>query len=346
MPAVDTSVLRGVLIPGRNEKSVAGAVNVTLSADEARNERQVFTGALTGSISVIFPLVAENAGKTWTIVNQTTGAFKLSVTGHDGSGGLEIPQGSAVSVTWSGTQFMANERALTRRRHIVVDPSHTPAATENDGTVASGATGAVNVMTLDGVGFEYHIKGAGQTLLIPTIAAGGLLASLDLTNDEGVEYTHGITARSKAAFVVGTDAPFFFKVKFTLADVSGTDDCAIGFRTAEAYQANLDDYNNLAALNVIAGDIFIETIDDNAATTSTDTTNNWADGETHELGVYVSAAGVVTYKIDGAAPLVVAAHTIDNGDVVVPSFFFLHAATTPGAMHIVSWQCGFQADEV
>lgn len=342
---VDTSVLRGPLIADRNVQSVAGGVNVALTSDQAKKQRQVFTGALTASISVIFPITEVNEGKTWTVNNATTGAFKLLVAGPSG-GGLEIPQGSVVSVTWNGTQFMTTERGESRRKHIVVDPSHTPVATENDGTAASGTTGATNVMMLDGVGFEYHIKGAGQTLLIPTIAAAGLLASLDLTDDEGVEYSHGITARSKAAFTIGTDAPFFFKVKFTLADVSGTDDCAIGFRKAAAYAANIDDYTDMAVLNVILGDIFIETIDDNAATTSTDTTNNWADTETHELAVYVSAAGVVTYKIDGAAPTTVAAHTIDNGDVVVPFFFFLHAATTPGAMHIVSWQCGYQADEI
>lgn len=346
---VDTGITRGLPLAGRTSKSVAGSANVTLSSDEIKFERIRLTGALTGSITVTFPIGAEAEGKTWSINNATTGAFKLRIAGvvsGASAGSLEIPQGTVLEVTWDGTQFMTKERALSRRRYTLVDPSHTPVCTENDGTAASGATGATNVMLLDGVGFEYHIKGAGQTLLIPTIAAGGLLASLDLTDDEGVEYTQGITARSKQAFVIGTDPAFFVKVKFTLADVSGTDDCAVGFRTAEAYQANLDDYNNMAALNVILGDITIETIDDNAATTSTDTTNNWADTETHELAVYVSAAGVVTYKIDGVAPTTVAAFTIDNGDTVVPFFYFLHATTTPGAMHIVSWQCGFQADEV
>ena len=49
-------------------------------------------------------------------------------------------------------------------------------------------------------------------------------------------------------------------MKFAIADVSDTDDCAFGFRKVEAYQANIDDYDEMAALNVISGDIKIETI--------------------------------------------------------------------------------------
>jgi hypothetical protein len=58
--------------------------------------------------------------------------------------------------------------------------------------------------------------------------------------------------------------------------------------------------------------------------------------------VYVSAAGVVTYKIDDAAPTATAAFTFDSGDVVVPFFHLLHDATTPGAVYLQSWECGLQ----
>lgn len=340
---VDTSIVRGGPLAGRTTKNVAGAANVTLTGDDIRNERILCTGALTGSISVIFPLGAESEGKSWHVSNRTTGAFKLGIVGPSGTA-LDIPQGAALEVMWDGSAFGLAGRDV-RRRYILVDPSHTPVATENDGTAASGTGGATNVMILDGVGFEYFILGT-QTLLIPTIAAGGLLASLDLTDNDGVIYSNGITSRSKMAFTIGTDQAFFCKVKFTLNDVSGTDDCAVGFVKTQAYAANFDDYTDAAVLNVILGDIFIETILNNAATTSTDTTNNWADTETHELAVYVSAAGVVTYKIDGAAPVTVAAFTFDGTDVVVPIFYFLQATTSPTTMHILSWQCGFQAEEV
>jgi hypothetical protein len=210
------------------------------------------------------------------------------------------------------------------------------------GGVPTGATGTTNVLALEDNIFEYFVLGAGQTLLAPTVAADGLLASLDLTNNEGVEYSQGITARSRSAFTVGTDA-FYLKVGLKVADVSGSDICAVGFRKSDqAYQATFADYTDKATLNKIAGDIKIETALNNAGDTTTDTTDDWADGEAHVLEVYVSAAGVVTYKIDGAAPTATAAFTFDSGDVVVPFFHLLHDATTPGAVYLQSWECGLQ----
>ena len=81
-------------------------------------------------------------------------------------------------------------------------------------------------------------------------------------------------------------------------------------------------------------------------TTTTDTTDNWADGETKTLEVYVAKSGAVTYKVDGATPTTVAAFSFDSGEVVVPFFYFLHAQTTPGAMHLLSRECGLQHEDV
>jgi hypothetical protein len=124
---------------------------------------------------------------------------------------------------------------------------------------------------------------------------------MDQTDNDGVEITNGITARSRAAVAVGTSPAVYAKAKLKIGDVSGTDDLAFGFRKAEAYQANVDDYDEMACLNVISGNVVEETILNNAATSSTDTTLDWADGGEHTLEVYVSAAGVVTFKVDGTA---------------------------------------------
>lgn len=202
----------------------------------------------------------------------------------------------------------------------------------------TGVAGDVNILRTVQNAFEYHIKGT-QTLLIPAWGANGLDVGLDQTNNDGVELSQGITARSRAAFIAGTDA-FYLKVQFSIEDVSGTDDCAVGFRKAAAYTANFDDYTDAAVLNVISGNITIETILNNAATTSTDTTNDWADTETHTLEIYVDKARKVTYKIDGVAPTVVAAFTIDDGDVMVPFFFLLNDTDLVGAVNIKSWECG------
>ena len=214
-----------------------------------------------------------------------------------------------------------------------------PVTSAVGGGAASGT--AANVMSFNGVNFEYEGKGT-QTITAPSLAAGGLDIGMDQTDDDGVEITRGITARSPEAFVIGTSPAFYAKAELTIPDVSGTDDLAFGFRKAEAYQGNLDDYDEMACLNVISGDIKIETILNNGATTTTDTTDNWADTNKKTLEVYVSAAGVVTYKINGVAPTVTAAFTFDTNEVVIPFLFFLNSTDLAGSVLLSSWEVGYQ----
>ena len=213
----------------------------------------------------------------------------------------------------------------------------------NAGGATSGTDTHVNLMTTGANIFEYSLIGT-QTIVAPVLAADGLLCSLDLTAAEGVEYTQGVTARSKSAFKIGTDGAFYLKIGLKVADVSGCAECAVGFRNAAAYAAAIDDYSDMAVLNLQGGDIKIETILNNATTTTTDTTDDWADTEEHTLEVYVSATGVVTYKIDGVAPKTVpaAAFTFDTTDTVVPFLHIKHDTTAPGAIHLQLWECGLQ----
>lgn len=225
------------------------------------------------------------------------------------------------------------------RKHTYETFDHDPVCCSKGGGAATGSTGDENVMLCGRNLFEYHILGT-QTILAPSLTTTGLDIGMDQTDNDGVEISQGILSKNKHAYVVGTDGPFFLRVKFKIADVSGTDDCAIGFRKAEAYQANLDDYDEMAVLNVISGNINIETILNNAATTTTDTTDNWADNETHELKVKVDKDGAVTYELDGAAPATVAAFSFDADEVVIPFFYFLHASDVAGAVEITEWECG------
>lgn len=207
----------------------------------------------------------------------------------------------------------------------------------------TGATGDENMLMLNYSTWEYHILGT-QDILAPTMGTGGLNIAMDQTNDDGVELCLGINAANRGVFVVGTAPAFFARMRFTIGDVSGTDDCAFGFRKVEAYQANLDDYEEMACLNVISGDIKIETILNDGSTTTTDTTDNWADAAEHELEVRVSAAGVVSYKIDGRDPTTTAttAFTFDDDEVVVPFFYFLNAANLVDTLVLKEFECGLQ----
>ena len=216
-----------------------------------------------------------------------------------------------------------------------------PVVIKTTGAVADGTAGDVQVMMCSRNLFELRYLGAGQTILAPSIVAAGLDVSLDGADNDGAEITMGITSRSKAAFTVGTDGAFYAKLKFTITDVSDTDDCLFGFRKAEAYQDAVDDYDELAAFNVISGDIYTATILNNAATTDTDTTDNWADGAQKTLEVRVSSAGVVTFLIDGAPPTVTQAFTLDDAEVVVPFFHFLHAAASSAGIVLDEFECGY-----
>lgn len=207
------------------------------------------------------------------------------------------------------------------------------------GGAASGTAQTANAMLFPGNAFEYAALGT-QTITAPSLLTGGLNIGMDQTNNDGVEITQGILSRSKHAYTIDTDSTFYLRVKFSIEDVSGTDDCAIGFRKLQAYQANIDDYTDMAVLNVISGDIKIETILNNAATVTTDTTQNWADGETHTLEVRVDETGAVTYLIDGAAPTVTAAFTFDTTDVVVPFIYFLNDTDLAGQVNLIEYECG------
>lgn len=236
--------------------------------------------------------------------------------------------------------------AINRRywdeKYVYENFQQNGATSKVGGGAAGGTAGNNNVLILPTTAFEYSILGT-QTITAPVITASGLdMGSMDQTANDGLELNHGILSSQIPSFIIGTDAAFFLRARFSIADVSGTDDCAIGFRKVEANQANIDDYADMAVLNVISGNITIETIKGGAATVSTDTTDNWADTETHELRVLVDATGVVTYLIDGDAPTVTAAYTFTNALNVMPFFYFLEDTDIAGAVPLMIWECGYQ----
>ena len=201
-----------------------------------------------------------------------------------------------------------------------------------------GTTGTTNTMNLPFSSFEYHVKGT-QTILAPVFSAGGLDIAMDQTANDGVEITNGISLTQRAKFTVGTDK-FFFETTLTPADVSGSDDLAAGFRTAEAYQAAIDDYNNMAVLNVIAGSIFTETILNNAATVSTDTNVDTADTVAVTLRVEVREDGLVRYFVNGTNVTPASTFKFDSGDVVVPFVFFLQDTDLMDTLLLSNWETG------
>lgn len=206
----------------------------------------------------------------------------------------------------------------------------------------SGTADTANIARFEENSFEYVAKGTQTIIGLGSLSTTGCSVAGDQTDNDGreVAFAGGITSRAPRAYTVGR--AFFARLKFSIAVVAGTDDCAFGFRKAEAYQTNLDDYDEMAVLNVISGDIKIETILNAGATSTIDTTENWADTESHELRVDVAANGAVTFAVDGAAPSTTAAFTFDAGEVVIPFMFFLQAnASQTGAMNLIEFESSY-----
>ena len=226
--------------------------------------------------------------------------------------------------------------------NIVIDFVGQPVVTQEDGTTASGTDTEINVMMVDGGHIMEFINIATATIIVPNSTATGLDIARDQTENDAIELGFGILAGGPGCFTVGTDPAFFLRLKFSSADVTGHDECFVGFRKAEAYQTTLDALDEMAGLNNISGDINIETIINGATNVTTDTTDNWADGETHTFQINVSAAGVVTYLIDGVAPTVTAAFTFDDAEDVVPMIFLRHDADLADTLILEELEIGFQ----
>lgn len=252
-------------------------------------------------------------------------------------------------------KYLFTSQPHTANYSLAADPE-VPSATAGRGA-PTGAAGDVNVVNFFGgsnsLHCTQHIKGT-QTILnglyrVFTNAKAGFDIIQDVAvADDGVEYDFGGSypgdtsgGRSQFAFTVGTDADFFAKLKFRIEDVSGTDDCAFGFRKLELGRGNLDDIDEMAALNVISGDVKVETILNNAATVTTDSLFNWADLGTHTLEVrvvgrraryYINGTELgnsVTVDGDGTAitpqaTVTAPSFSFDSGEVVIPFFFHLH----------------------
>lgn len=347
---VDTSVLRGPLHAGSFSKDVAGAAgDVSLQSDEARWQTLILTGALTGARTVTLPVTSDNVGKRWTISNETTGLFSLTVR-QPGGTGVPIPQGVRMPIELTANGFRdANSSVGQTRigsRAIREQFMFDPVSVGRLGVGAAvGTTGSRNLMRFPGTMFEYHIKGT-QTILSPVLTAVGLDIGMDQTAADGIEMTHGITARNPVAFTVGTDAAFYVAATIKVEDASGANPLVIGFRKAEAYQATVAAYADYAAIGIIGtanpNTIFLTTEAAGGGNTDTDTTMTWADGATKQLKVKVSSAGVVTYEVNNAAPTAVAAFSFTAADVVVPFLFFLNAADVAGLVEITNWEVGLQ----
>jgi len=324
---------------------------IGIGNDAVAQNINVGTGAAARVITI-----GNGTGATSVVVDSGTGAasFAANATAHTTTVGsttgasATVIQSGTGKITLTGTvKELTADFATVSGTDITFSQSPIMQSALNTGVAPTGATGDVNLMYFqDGETMEEFIIGGGQTIIAPRMDASGLLVSLDLTATEGAEYNWGALSNAKHAFTVGTTADYQFTASIKVADVTGAEPMLMGFRKVEANNGTYTAYTDYAAIGlnnaVNPGTIIIEDRLNSGAAVQTNTTDAWADGETHILRMNVSQAGVVTYTIDGVAPTATHAFTFDNGDVIMPFFHFVHGAAAPGAIHWVSMTCGHQ----
>lgn len=204
----------------------------------------------------------------------------------------------------------------------------------------TGATGDSNLYTLFGLNtlsLLSHVKGAGQTLVLPTEDAtnGWLLLGLDAAVSEGVEYLVGGKESIHNPFAMTIPAGQgsgpgnkFIRLKFQTDDVANLAECAVGFRN-DAFEANLDDYTDLACLNIqydtTAAFIRHETILNNGTTAVTETGLELADDT--DVVLEVRMFGNSPRFFVNGNEVVRTSMVFDEDDVIYPFIFWLQNAT-------------------
>jgi hypothetical protein len=207
---------------------------------------------------------------------------------------------------------------------------------------SEAAAALVVPMIVDNVPFVRYlsvVESTGTAVYAhPYVSTDGLEIVLDANVTDGVtacELGHGIISSNPAKFTVGSfpggsDTVVFIEADILIDDISDLDQLFVGFRKLEAFQAEPDNYDELAAIHVgetgatvADGQINIATILNNAATTYTDTTlTDWADAAQKKLRVEINNLGQCTFLVAGSVPTVTKIFAFDAGEVIIPFMFF------------------------
>lgn len=122
------------LTAGSLTKSVAGGIDVTLTADEVGYGMLTFTGALTANINVIVP----NVYRQWVVHNRTSGAFSLNLKTSGGTG-VAVTQGRQRMLVCNTVDVYSPEYDFMNVPLLGNPTAPTPAQFDNDTSVATTA---------------------------------------------------------------------------------------------------------------------------------------------------------------------------------------------------------------
>ncbi len=238
-------------------------------------------------------------------------------------------------------------------------------------TTAAGQGVVHEMMTHNGY---WQVFNTTDQAVLPFATAGsGLDISGDLVDNEALELVPGGNfASSRLAFVVGTDSNFFFRCKFKITDVDGSDQFIIGFRKQEAFavptsilttgDGTYTDFFGIGFADTLGIDVSTAyDLNNGGSTTVTDSGFNATDAEVIEWMVKViggRAYGYIngvrlgdTVSKDGAGTAITAQSTLtgpvftfDTGDTLVPFIFLRHDAAIANATLLQEVEVGHLVD--
>lgn len=169
--------------------AVGGSTNVTVTASDAQNLRQVMTGTLTGSIDYLLPAT----GGMYVVENATTGNFAITAkTVAGGSTGFVLPQGQATPIMSNGTNvtpfFGTKDGGLLIGANDFQQIEMLP-------TVSKDATGMPTTLLVRRVGSDSTVGTGGNLWVMQTA-----WVQTDTTAPAGVRF-NGLVSTSAGAGV-------------------------------------------------------------------------------------------------------------------------------------------------
>lgn len=245
---------------------------------------------------------------------------------------------------------------LEKRRFCYIDFTEEkvgPVMAKSTHAVATGADDQEDYTFVNGHYFEW-IQTGQNDVIFPTQSATGWKLPCDNANGDGIEMTQGMVAGDATAmkFIAQTDA-FYIKAKIEVTTLANVDAVWVGFRELGAYT----DITTPALMKSVYDEKAYIGINDNAGALSSFTSFGGADVETLStaaaavtgtaitLEVYVSAAGVASFKINGAADTLLdaaTAVTFTADDVFVPSIGLVGTGAGAPSVELVTYECGLQ----
>lgn len=211
-----------------------------------------------------------------------------------------------------------------------------------DGTVYTGATAEIYGFSTSAGNYEQYNAATASAAVITAYQSSAGLVLKPVAAGDNLEITNGTTSLSPACFTAGGGIRAMLEATIKITTVTSVTELWLGWRKAEAYQADPDDYDELACINVglgASGRFNITTILNNAATSTTNTgLTAWTAGTTHTLRLILREDRQVEFWIDGTQSSV-ATYTFDANELVVP-FLHLDTQTTDPVVSVSAWRCG------